>query len=246
MSTLINNVAASAANGVANGVASTITSAADPLAALTGSGAATAAKKAAAGSAADTESRFLSLLVAQLKNQDPLNPMDNAEITTQLAQISTTNGVERLNATLTAMSGDFDGLQTLQAASLAGRQVMVAGDRLALANGVAHAGYNLGGAVDTLSVSIVDARGAVVQKVDLGAQQAGLHAFQWDGLTDTGKPAADGNYTFKLDGRLLGQPVTAETLAIGLVQGVRPQVGGAQLSIAGHGDVALADVKKIF
>jgi flagellar basal-body rod modification protein FlgD len=202
-------------------------------------------KTATKGSAADTQNRFLTMLVAQLKNQDPLNPMDNSQITTQLAQISTVNGVESLNTTMKTMSTGLDSLQAVQAASLAGRQVMSSGNALELANGSATGGFQLDQAVDSLTVSVIDAAGAMVQRVDLGAQPAGVHTFQWDGTTDAGGTSADGHYTFKLQGRAQNVAVTPDTLAVGRVDAVSRTTDGIVLSVGGVGDVGMADVKRI-
>src|SRR5262245_54146433 len=101
------------------------------------------AKKDASAANAD---RFLTMLVAQLKNQDPLNPLDNAQVTTQMAQISTVEGVNRLNSTLEQLAGAFGAAQPLQATSMVGRQVLVQGGALALGAEGARGGYALAGA----------------------------------------------------------------------------------------------------
>ena len=88
----------------------------------------------------DLQDRFLKLLVTQMKNQDPLNPLDNAQVTTQLAQISTVNGVERLNATIQAIADSFTAGQSLQAAGMIGREVLVPGSTLQLTAGAARFG----------------------------------------------------------------------------------------------------------
>jgi len=218
----------------------TLASVATNASASTGS--ATAGVK---GSAADTEHRFLTMLVAQLKNQDPLNPMDNAEITTQLAQISTVNGVEKLNSTMTAVSGGIDALQTVQAASLAGRRVMATGDTLLLESGSASAGFLLDQPVDRLTVNITDSAGNLVHRVDLGAHAEGIHAFQWDGITDTGAVAAPGVYQFKLQALALERQVNAQSLMIGRVDGVSRTANGVVLHLGGAGHVSMAEVKRI-
>ena len=87
--------------------------------ALAAMGASTSVKK---DEAADSADRFLKLLVTQLKNQDPLNPMDNAQVTTQMAQINTVEGINKLNTTLSTMAMGFNAGQTLQAAGMVGRR----------------------------------------------------------------------------------------------------------------------------
>ena len=79
-------------------------------------------EKAAATSSEDMNARFLTLLTTQLKNQDPLNPLDNAEVTSQLAQISTVSGIEKLNATLQTLLDGMSVSQTTLTANLVGRQ----------------------------------------------------------------------------------------------------------------------------
>ena len=89
----------------------------------------------AASSAADatvTADRFLKLLVAQMQNQDPLNPMDNAQVTSQMAQINTVTGIDKLNTTVQGLSSQFMQLQAVQGASLVGHDVIVAGNKLSI------------------------------------------------------------------------------------------------------------------
>ena len=115
------------------------------------------------GSASNTneaQDRFLKLLVTQMKNQDPLNPMDNAQVTTQMAQISTVTGIGQLNDTLKNFLGQLTGNQAVQGASLAGRQVLVSGNAIELAAGAAAAGYELSAAVDRVTFSVLEVQGA--------------------------------------------------------------------------------------
>src|SRR3546814_4518302 len=80
----------------------------------------------------DTQDRFLTLLVTQLQNQDPLNPMDNAQVTSQIAQLSTVNGINQLNNTLLALSGQMDVSQSMPDAALIGKDVLVPGTKISL------------------------------------------------------------------------------------------------------------------
>ena len=195
---------------------------------------------------AANEDRFLRMLVAQLKNQDPLNPMDNAQVTTQMAQISTVEGIEKLNATLTAMAAAAGGQQALQATSMVGHQVLASGNALTLAEGGAQGGYALEGAAEALTLTVKSASGVVVHTAQLGAQQAGLHVFNWDGIADNGTPAAPGAYSFEISARSGKETVAAETLTLGRVDGVTPNAGGARLSVGSLGEVDLAAIKHIF
>ncbi|MCX7178553.1 MAG: flagellar hook assembly protein FlgD, partial [Proteobacteria bacterium] len=133
-----------------------------------------------------TEDRFLKLLVTQLKNQDPLNPLDNAQVTSQMAQISTVSGIDKLNATLQALSASMTPNQTLQAATMIGHGVLVAGSGMDLKAGVGLGGFELASAAESNKVSVTDASGALVSTIDLGAQPAGIVKFQWDGKDSAG------------------------------------------------------------
>lgn len=211
-----------------------------------------AAAVAGAGAAADKagtaapEDRFLKLLVAQLKNQDPLNPMDNAQITSQMAQISTVSGIDKLNTTLQSLTGSMTATQPLQAAGLVGHQVMVAGSSLSLAAGGAAGGFDLAQAVDQLTVSITDASGQLIHKVELGPQKAGLQTFAWDGVADNGQAAANGTYNFSVSALAAGKKIDVQTMAIGRVDAVRPMADGMTLSLGGVGSAKIGDVKQIF
>lgn len=203
-------------------------------------------KNAAKPAAEDPQDRFLKLLVTQMKNQDPLNPLDNAQVTTQLAQISTVNGIEKLNATLQGMASGITAGQSLQAANMIGHAVLVPGSALQLAGGGGVFGVDLAQPADNVKVTIYDSAGQAVRVMDLGAQVAGPLTSQWDGMSDNGTPAADGNYTMSVSALRGDQKVDAQTLAFGTVQGVSQGSRGIQLNVGGVGSASLADVKQIF
>lgn len=198
-----------------------------------------------ATSANSTQDRFLTLLVTQLKNQDPLNPLDNAQVTSQLAQLSTVTGIEKVGRDIEGLSGRFEGLQTLQAAALVGRQVLVDGTDMDLYQSNARAGVQLTQAVDQLAITIKDSAGRELQRIELGPQQAGLLQFAWDGLTDTGEAAIDGRYQYVVDASAAGQPVDVTGLSVARIDGVASAADGFLLSLAGRGNVSLGQVKQI-
>lgn len=115
------------------------------------------------GTALSSENRFLTLLTTQLKNQDPLNPMDNAQMTSQLAQISTVDGIEKLNATLQSLVDNSTDSEALQAAALVGHGVMVPGSGLSLQEGTALGGVELTDAADRVRVTIKDGNGLAIR-----------------------------------------------------------------------------------
>ncbi len=114
-----------------------------------------------------------------MQNQDPLSPMDNAQVTSQMAQINTVSGIEKLNASVQALSGQFVQMQALQGATLVGHDVVVPGDMLSIADGQAQGGFELGNAADSVKVEVLAANGQVLDTLNLGAQTSGLHSFGW-------------------------------------------------------------------
>lgn len=206
--------------------------------------------KTATGTSASTvqgtEDRFLKLLVTQMKNQDPLNPLDNAQVTSQMAQLSTVTGIEKLNTSLEAMSQSFMANQSLQAATMIGHSVLVPGNTLTLKDGTAIAGLDLQGAADKVEVTIRDKAGFVVQTVNLGEQKAGSLPFAWDGKDNGGNVLADGDYTFDVKATIGTDKVTVDKLALGQVTSVTLGTSGVSLDVAGLGSVDATKVKQIF
>jgi len=127
-----------------------------------------------------SQDRFLKLLVAQLNNQDPLNPMDNAQMTTQMAQINTVSGIQELNATLTSMAAQFSSQTALQGTSLIGREALLPGDKLTFKDGTGKAAFSLDTKATDVKVDIMGTNGEVIKTVEMGALNAGLHRFNWE------------------------------------------------------------------
>ena len=190
--------------------------------------------------------RFLKLLVAQMNNQDPLNPLDNAQVTSQMAQINTVTGINGLNDTVAKLLDQFARLESMQAAQLTGRSVLVEGSTLALpASGAAVGGFQLDLPADTVTVEIKDAAGQVVRQLQLGNEDSGVSRFDWDGRTDAGGTAPAGNYTFSVTAKAGSTAVSATALASRRVDGVRQSNGTVELVLAGGGAVAYSDIKQI-
>lgn len=202
----------------------------------------------------DTEDRFLTLLVTQLRNQDPLNPMDNAEVTSQIAQLSTVNGINQLNNTLLALSGQMDVSQSMQAANLIGKGVLVPGSKVALGSDpddptlkeATPFGVDLISPAANVVVTILDASGTAVRQIELGPQASGIIDVGWDGMGDGGSPLNDGAYTVQvaaMDGD--GNAVPAEALTYGQVSSVAYSSMGLRINLGLAGDYSLLDVRKI-
>jgi flagellar basal-body rod modification protein FlgD len=216
------------------------TSSSDIFSALNGS-----SSTASVSTSQDSQDRFLKLLVTQLKNQDPLNPMDNAQVTSQLAQINTVAGIEKVNTTLGTLLGAYNDSQAMQAAALIGKTVLVPGSGLELAGGKGFGGVNLSSAADQVTVTITDASGNVVRTESLGAQDAGIMDFSWDGKTATGSTAPSGTYKFTIEAKLNGEPVAVEALQIGTVAALVRGPSGFLLDLGTLGTVDFKNVQQI-
>lgn len=188
---------------------------------------------------ADAADRFLKLLVAQMQNQDPLSPMDNAQVTSQMAQIQTVNGIEKLDRTVASLGTQFSSLQALQAAGLVGRDVTVAGDRLAIDGGVGVGGFELAGPADAVKLEILSAAGVVVDSIDLGAQSSGLHGFEWPAAN----VAADAGLRFRVSATSGAAAVSATPLMRDRVQAVSADGTSLGVQLERSGTLAWTDIR---
>ncbi len=125
------------------------------------------------------QDRFLKLLVAQINNQDPLNPMDNAQMTTQMAQINTVSGIQQLNETLKGMADQMASSQAMQGTTLIGKDALVEGDALAFDGSTGKGAFTLDGDASSVMVDIIGKNGETLDTLNLGAREAGQHGFEW-------------------------------------------------------------------
>lgn len=194
----------------------------------------------------EAQTRFLKLLTEQLKNQDPLNPMDNAQMTSQLAQISTVDGIDKLNKTLTSLLEGSQSSEALQAAALVGKSVMVEGTSLTLSGSKAYGGFELATAADKVTVTVKDSKGLEVRKMELGAHDAGVFNFAWDGKSTNGSQAVDGNYTISISATRGSDTVKTTSLQLSAVNSVlRTSSGSVSLDVGSGNLVSLSDIKQI-
>ncbi|MDB5991945.1 MAG: flagellar basal body rod modification protein FlgD [Herbaspirillum sp.] len=210
-------------------------------------------------SAAATQQEFLTLLSTQLQNQDPTNPMDNSQLTSQIAQLSTVSGIQQLNSSLTTLMSNLQSGQATQAISMIGHNVLAPGSNIQLSTSTSTAadgttstthtgvfGAQLATAADDVKVSIQDANGKTVDSIDLGKQAAGTVPIVWDGTTSSGTVAADGQYTFTVTATAAGSPVTTTNLAFGNVASVNNDpTKGTTLNVTNIGSIAPSTVVEI-
>ena len=191
-----------------------------------------------AGDAASAD-RFLKLLVAQMQNQDPLNPMDNAQVTSQMAQINTVSGIAKLNDTVQGLNTQFVQMQALQGASLVGRDVIVPGNKLDIADGVGQGGFELVSAADAVKVEVLNAGGHVIDTMQLGAQAAGRHGFDWD----ASKSGTDTNVTFRVTATSGPTTLTSTALMRDRVTAVSTSGDKLMLDLVLSGSTPYASIK---
>lgn len=200
------------------------------------------------------QDQFLKLLVTQLQNQDPLNPMQNAELTSQLAQISTVEGITNLKNTMLAISGQIDVSQSMDAVAMIGKGVLIPGSKIKsgadadnpAARVVTPYGIDLQGDAQKVQVRISDANGAVVRTIDTVDQKNGVYTLSWDGKNDSGVVLEPGAYTVSVMATDAdGKKVNAEVLSYGQVKSVAYSTNGLRLDLGLDGQTSMLDVRKV-
>ena len=208
------------------------------------------------GSVQADQDKFMTLLVTQLQNQDPMNPLDNAEITSQLAQLSTVTGVNKLNTTLESLKASYQSSEALQSANMIGHGVLVEGNFVTLKDGKAIMGADFATPVDSAQLIITDPRtGKDIQTIDMGPQAAGTVPIAWDGIPDPSKLDKDGkqvvmkngNYLIRIEAARNDEPVKdAKSLSFDTVLSVSTSAkDGVKLNLPVKGQVTMAEIKQI-
>jgi flagellar basal-body rod modification protein FlgD len=222
----------------------------NPYASILGNSATSTASSAVSGTgtssasgSSNLQSTFLQLLVAQMNNQDPLNPTDSTQMTSELAQISTVTGINNLNTSVTGLMSQLQQSAAIQSAQLTGHSVMVAGSSLPLSVNTASAtgvsavgGFSLGGSANSVTVTVKDSAGSTVRTLQLGAQSAGFQDFSWNGQTNAGTTAAAGTYTFSVAATSSAGAVAATAYNAEAVVGAVPQPDGSTQLMLGNGN----------
>jgi flagellar basal-body rod modification protein FlgD len=192
---------------------------------------------------------FLTLMLAQLKNQDPTSPVDSNTFLSQLASLSEVQGINQLNTSFSTLSSSLTSSQAMQASSLLGHQVAVSSTTGTLTS----SGETLTGAVSVpqtssqVTLNISNGAGVLVQSINLGAQSAGLASFSWNGQDSSGNPAPAGTYTLSATVAGVANGTAVTTLVNGTVDSVTMGAGttGLTLNVAGLGSVPFSSVQQI-
>ncbi len=192
------------------------------------------------------QDKFMTLLITQLKNQDPMNPMDNAQMTSQLAQLNTVTGINKMNETLASLKADYQASANLAATNLINHGVLVEGNKLTLADGKSLFGIEMGSRADQVEVEIRSSGGAVVQTVTLKNVDAGVVPLSWDGKLPDGTTAANNTYTMNIKAtRGTEQLKDAKTLQFGTIASISTGASGVKLNIPSLGQVTMDAIKQV-
>lgn len=194
----------------------------------------------------DAQDRFMTLLVTQMKNQDPLNPLDNAQVTSQLAQLSTVTGINKMNSTLESFMANMQNSQSLQMSNLIGHEVLVEGNDLSFDGTGGYFGVELPTSTDNLTITINDAAGNQVRQISLGNQAEGILPLSWDGYSDEGEQVDPGNYSFTVSANIGEEPAVATGLTLTQINSVSSTSTGIKLNLGNAASVTSDDLKQIF
>ncbi|WP_024327929.1 flagellar hook assembly protein FlgD [Thioalkalivibrio sp. AKL19] len=193
------------------------------------------------------QSDFLKLMTTQLENQDPMEPMDNGDFLGQMAQFSTVTGIEELSKSFEKLAQSLGQNQTLQAASLVGKDVLVPVEFGELgADGMVKGAVDLERSTEELQIDVYSPNGERIRRMNMGAAGSGLQEFSWDGMRDDGTFAPPGVYEFKATARSGTQTESVDTFLDARVESVA--VGGDSglaLTVQGLGEISFSDVRRI-
>ena len=227
------------------------TAAAQAAAASPGAAAAATTAAATAASNATTlgGTDFMTLMLAQLKNQDPTSPVDSNTFLTQLSQLSEVQGITQLNTSFSGLSTSLSANQATQASSLLGHQALVTSSTVTstTAGTAFTAAVAVPQTTSSVIVNILDSTGATVKQVSLGAQATGTAGFSWDGTESNGTKAPAGTYTLAATVAGVPSSTAVATYVAGTVNSVTMGGGttGLTVNVAGVGAVPYASVQQI-
>jgi flagellar basal-body rod modification protein FlgD len=176
---------------------------------------------------------FLTLLVAQLQHQDPLNPAESTEFTAQLAQFSSLEQLQNIESTLSGFEVYQSTLNNIQSSGFIGKTVTATGSMFGVNGGNPDPiRFDLVNDADSVYIQVYDKFGGFVTDIQAGARQAGEQQMAWDGRDSNGAAVADGAYTFTVmamntDGAI----VSANSYTTGIVTGVDYKTGATNLLI---------------
>ena len=188
---------------------------------------------------------FLKLLMTQLQNQDPMEPMDNGEFMGQMAQFSTVEGITEMGESIDGLVGMYQGQQMSANASMIGKKALVDGNWAQLEGGKLAGAIDLTTAANDLRVDVKSETGELMASIGLGSKMAGVQEFSWDGIKQDGTTAPEGNYYLSASAVRDGQSTVPAMQVYGTVNSVQMKGGEVTLNVSGQGNVSFNNVKRI-
>ncbi len=201
----------------------------------------------AQGSSELGQNEFMELMIAQMENQSPLDPQDNGEFISQLAEFSSLEEMQKLTAQVESFATQYRSSQALQASAMVGRSVLVPAAEAPLgADGTISGLVELESSTGALDISIYNGSGELVKKLEMGQQLAGSVSFEWDGTNEKGEAMPYDRYVIQAQTKQGGDVSQVATLLSANVSSVSiAQAGDISLNLNGMGAIALDEVREI-
>jgi len=211
---------------------------------VSGIGSVASITKAAGGNTLDKDD-FMTLLIKQLSHQDPLNPMDSAQFTSQLTEFSSLEELTNIKDSLSGVLAYQQSMQNATVANLIDRTVETEGDSFYMQDN-AEIGYELDSDASSVVISVHDRGGALVWSGEAGQKMAGMNTFKWNGKDINGNQLPASQYTFGIDAKdVTGNAVGASTIEKGLVTGISFEDGLTYLTLDDNRKINLSDIRAI-
>lgn len=190
---------------------------------------------------------FMTILVAQLTHQDPLSPMEDQDMTSQLAEFSSLEQLTSINTGISGLSQSMAQSDMLSAVSFIGKEIKAEGYRVSINEGnVSTIYYGFGEPVSSIFMNIYDSDGGIIRTVELGSKQAGSYQYEWDGKNEDGEDMPDGTYSVGILGTDVdGGSVMVQTEISGKVDAVVNEGGTQYLRLSDGRYLSFMNVKEI-
>ncbi|HEX2869560.1 MAG TPA: flagellar hook capping FlgD N-terminal domain-containing protein [Ignavibacteriales bacterium] len=194
---------------------------------------------------------FMKLMISQMKNQDPLNPMDGTQFSAQLAQFSSleqlTNMNDALDKSIQANYLLTQSVNNTMSASLIGKEIKLGGSGIVNSGqDNVQLGYNLASQAKSVTVNVYDETGKLVKSFENENTSSGDHKLSWDFTDNNGSKLPNGNYTFEVKAKGQDdQDMTAELFKFGVIDSVKFTEQGTKIMV-GNAEYNISDVLEVF
>ncbi|WP_295164388.1 flagellar hook assembly protein FlgD [uncultured Buchnera sp.] len=196
--------------------------------------------------ALDLQKNFLSLLMAQIKNQDPTDPIKNTELTSQLAQINTATGIEKLNNTVGKFSNKINQSQNIQVSALIGHHVMIPSSQIVHTEGIeTKFGMELINDTTKVNIKITDDKGQIIYVKEMENLKSGIYGFIWDGKNLDREEMKTAKYNVTVVAKNKNKEVPVQVLSEALVNSIITSSIDPIIDLGAMGTTTLSKIRKI-